>query len=160
MNGLRLEHILALDKFSKDMFHGFSTPDLPLPKLKKLPSIVILNTGLSTTDGEHWCVACFRKDRTCDFFDPYGYSPSFYGFTKQLLKSCQKFIRFNEKPVQGFLSKTCGHHSIFFALKYSRGYDPDEIMACYHPVNRRFNDNMVYAYLIQKSDHVIASVAD
>lgn len=160
MNAVRIDHILKLDKFTASMFYGFSTPDLPIPKFKKLPALIILNTGLSNTDGEHWCVACFPKSKMCYFYDPYGRSPAFYGLDIPLLQACKRYIRYNEKEVQGMLSKTCGHHCLFFALKYGRGIKPNQIMRMYHPVNNRRNDNMVYDYVRRMSSHIIAAIRD
>jgi hypothetical protein len=160
MNGNRIAHILSLDKYAKDLFGGFSTPDIPIPKFSSLPSIVILNTALYGTAGEHWCTVCFSKNRSCDFFDPYARSPTEYGFTNTLLSACNYEIRFNEKPVQGFLSKTCGHHCLYFALKYARKDTPDSIMKSYHPFNKRSNDNMVFDYISRTAGSIIASIRD
>jgi hypothetical protein len=141
------------------MFAGFSSPDLPIPTLKKLPAIVFLNTALSYTPGEHWCVACFAKDGSCDFFDPYGRSPTVYYLTPGLLDACMKEIRFNKTRVQGDLAKTCGHHGLFFAFKYSRGYSPDTIMNLYHKdQNNRGNDNMVFHFLQHICGSIIATI--
>jgi hypothetical protein len=160
MNGNRIAYILSLDKYSKDVFQGFSTPDLPMPKFTSLPALVVLNTGLFGTAGEHWCIACFAKDGSCDFFDPYARSPADYGFIPSLMKACDHEIRFNKKPVQGFLSKTCGHHCLYFALRYVRHDSPDCIMDGYHPHNRRINDNMVFDYIHRTAGSIIVAIRD
>lgn len=160
MNGNRIHHVLTLDPYSSKKFQGFSSPDLPLPKIRRLPAIFILNTAPSWSGGEHWCVACFAKDGTCDFFDPYARSPDDYGFTHQLLFSCKKEIRFNTIPVQGILAKTCGHHCLFFALKYARNKKPEFIMNMYDKNNIRKNDNMVYEYLKRTCGSIIATIEE
>ena len=149
MNGNRIHHILSLDTYTAPMFKGFSCPDLPLPSINALPAIIVLNSAPSWSAGEHWCLACFDKTNLCHFYDPFGKSPDLYGFTPQLMVKCNEAIRFNRKKVQNIASKTCGHHCMYFALHYARGYSPEEIMKTYHPTDTRKNDNMVFEYLQQ-----------
>ena len=161
MNGTRIHHILTLDPYTKKIFAGFCSPDLPLPVYEGRPALYILNTGLSTSPGEHWCVACFPKNsNVCYFFDPFGHSPNKYMFSASLLEMCNKIV-FNKKVVQGELAKTCGHHCLFFALKYARGHEPNTIMAMYKSSDsQRQNDNMVYEYIRHKYGGIIARIRD
>lgn len=158
MNGNRIHHILTIDPYAKHLFNGFCSPDLPLPPLKKVPAIIVLNTAPSWSSGEHWCIACFNHDKSCIFFDPYGKSPDFYKFTKNLMNICEKEIRFNTLPVQGYLSKTCGHHCLFFALHFARGIKPNEIMSFYDEYNKRKNDNMVFDFIRTHSGNILSKI--
>lgn len=160
MNGVRIHHILSLDPYTAPLFKGFGNPDTPLPNLHPLPSIIILNTAPISSPGEHWCVACFANDGSCNFFDPFGLSPLLYGFGTALLTACKIGIRFSKIPVQGILSKTCAHHCLFFALKYARGYTPDQIMHFYSSNNSVSNDNMVFEYIRRKSGSILATIVE
>jgi hypothetical protein len=159
MNGTRIQHILSLDPYAKKIFAGFSSPDLPLPVFSTRPALYVLNTGLSTSPGEHWCIACFTRDKVCYFFDPYGESPKKYILDPVLLSVSETLV-YNTKCVQGNLAKTCGHHCIFFALQYARGYTPDEIMSLYKNNATRYNDNMVYEYIRHKYGNIIARIRE
>lgn len=158
MNGYRIEHLLSLDVYTAPMYSGISSVDLPLPELKKTgPSLMILNTAPSYTQGEHWCAVYFTsEDGTCEFFDPYGHSPDFYSFTSLLLTKCKKII-YNQKRVQGNLSTTCGLHCLFFCLKRARGYSANQIMGLYRNDTKK-NDNMIYEYMKHKYGAVFANV--
>jgi hypothetical protein len=142
------------------MFQGFGNPGIQLPDFNTLPAIVILNTDPIYLPGEHWCVACFKKDKSCDFFDPYGVAPTAYAFGPVILDACHKGIRYNEKMVQGLLSKTCGHHCLFFALKYARGKKPEDIMQLYACNNAVKNDNMVFEYIKKVRGSTIATIIE
>lgn len=113
MNSRRIEHILGLDPRCRDVFHGFGNPDFPLPLIKKYPAVFVLNTAPFFSSGEHWCVICIESKGSCYFFDSYGYHPKYYGFEKVLLNHCHT-VSHNQRKVQGDLSKTCGHHCIYF----------------------------------------------
>lgn len=158
MNGERINHILSLDPYAGPIFKGFCSPDLPFPKVRKGPAIFVLNTAPSWTRGEHWCIACLRSDKSCIFFDPYGKSPDAYQFTDRLLKICEKKIQYNILPVQGNLSKTCGHHCIFFALHFARKVEPETIMTFYDVHNKRKNDNMVFDFIRLHAGNILAAI--
>jgi hypothetical protein len=150
MNGAVITHILSRDPYTAPWFHGFSSPDLPLPRIRRKPALIILNTDNARGPGEHWCVALIRNRNVCEFFDSFGLPPAVYNFEAQLLKHCQN-IRYNEFKVQGS-SPTCGHHCLFYALKRGRGFTAKQICEKMYSSNTERNDRMVYNYIKQYGD--------
>jgi hypothetical protein len=156
MNASVITHILSRDPYTHEWFQGFSSPDLPLPKIKRKPALFVLNTDDSDGPGEHWCVALIRNRNNCEFFDSYGLPPSAYNFESELLKQC-KHVSYNEFRVQG-TSPTCGHHCLFYALKRARGLSSVKIYETFYSLDLERNDRMVYNF-IKKYGDVIAQFA-
>lgn len=148
MNGHVIHGILSRDPYTSGIYQGFSTPDLPI-KPKTFPALFILNTDSSKGPGKHWCVAFFPDEKTCEFFDPLGFSPADYKFDKPLFNVCD-VIHFNgpRAIVQYPLSSTCGHHCLFYALNRARGLSSSDILSLYSEKNLRHNDFMVYKFVI------------
>ena len=156
MNGAVITHILSRDPYTSSWFQGFSSPDLPLPRIRRKPALFILNTDNSQGPGEHWCVAIIRNRNICEFFDSYGFPPAVYKFEKQLLDH-SKTILYNEFRIQG-TEPTCGHHCLFYALKRGRGLTSKHICEKMYTTDQKKNDRMVYNYIKQYGD-VIAQYA-
>lgn len=155
MNSIRIDYILKHDPIAKKVFRGFAYPDFMKP-FKKYPTLLILNTDSINGPGEHWCACYFLNKKYAEFFDPYGLSPNIYGFTS-LIKKQSKRIYFNEEPVQGLLSSTCGHHVLFYALHRVRGLSSKTIMKKFYTSDPDKNDNMVFKYL-QKFGTVFSEI--
>ena len=148
MNGTVLIKILKQNKNTRNIFQGFSTPDVPLPNIKKFPALIILNSDTSTGPGEHWCVIYIKNKNICEFFDPYGISPNYYNFTKQLLKISNSII-FNTYPIQG-IAPTCGHHCVLFSIYRCKGYSAKFILNnLYDKNNLQSNDMLAYNYILK-----------
>lgn len=145
MNAKVIRSILRQDPYSRNLFQGFSTPDLPLP-IKKTPAVIILNTDTSDGPGQHWCTVIFDGSDICEFFDPLGLSPEHYGLHKPIMKRAEGIL-FNTVAVQHPLSLTCGHHCIFYVLKRSRGLSHSDVLQLYDYDNLRKNDSMVFRFV-------------
>jgi hypothetical protein len=146
MDSTVIHDILTKDPHTRKIFKGFSTPDVPIPKLVKTPAIFILNTDKSDGPGIHWCVAFFKNKNLCEFFDPLGKNPVAYGFDKPIHARC-KNITFNEYPVQHVTAATCGHHCIFFAFHRARKLNPRQIMRKFSTTDLVRNDHMVFNFV-------------
>jgi len=146
MDSTTIQKILTRDQRTKNLFQGFSTPDLDFPKIVKTPALFILNTDTSDGPGIHWCIAVFTKKKMCEFFDPLGKNPASYGFDKSILKLYPK-ICFNEFPVQHSSAATCGHHCLFFAFHRARKMRPRRIMQKYSRTDLVNNDHMVFDFV-------------
>jgi hypothetical protein len=162
MNASVIEHILTSDDYTSQWYQGFSTPDLNIPRPSKedsgKPHLYVLNTDTSDGPGEHWCVAVLFLNRDiCEFFDPLGMPPNYYGFEKPILRHCSK-IKFNEYRVQSISSSTCGHHCLFFALNRARKISPEKILSKYSHFNFIQNDHMVYDFVVSNYGHVFAKI--
>jgi hypothetical protein len=146
MNGAVIQKVLARHTATKNIYKGFASVDTSLKKIKKYPVLFILNTDNSSGPGEHWCVAYFQNKHICEFFDSYGLSPDFYGFTKQLLKLAKQ-IKFNSFPVQG-LQPTCGHHCLYYSIQRCRNNSSKFILSKLYKFNdTKFNDLLVYNFV-------------
>lgn len=147
MNAATINAMINSDPPMRTVFHGFSTPDLPLPDIEHFPALIILNTDTSDGPGQHWCVAFLTSPQHCDFFDPLGQPPNAYHFHHALLHQCST-IQFNTFPVQGRDSSTCGHHCIFFAFHRSRNMSWENILNLYSQTGFQLNDHMVNTFII------------
>jgi hypothetical protein len=154
MNGYRIEYVLRRTAGIQDIFAGFGNPDMPIPCPNERPVVYILNTALSTDPGEHWCVICF-ENHCCYFFDSFAAPPDSYEFS-DFLNSCNE-LKYNTQQVQGNLAKTCGHHCLYFSIKYGHGHSPDAIMKAYSN-NLSLNDKMVYNFIRDNYGEVIATI--
>jgi hypothetical protein len=154
MDGHRMEYVLTSTPGISDCFIGFGSPDTPLQQTNKNRAVYILNTAESSDPGEHWCVVCLEKKKTY-FFDSFGQSPDEYNFEN--IVSIYKNIRYNSRPVQDVLAATCGHHCLYFSVKYGNGESPDDILNSYSS-NSTANDNKVYRFIRENYGDVIARI--
>lgn len=150
MNGLLISKLLKQDRFTKRLFHGFAAPDVPIETyIKHYPAMVIMNTGLSTSPGEHWVILIIERGGLCYFFDSFARSPEFYQLLNTSLKHCE-IIKYNTRQVQQNGSDVCGHHCIFFAMYYARGNSPKFILERKYKSNLAQNDHMVRRYVMKR----------
>jgi hypothetical protein len=145
MNGAVLKYIFQTNVYTKKQFGGFSSPDLPLPKIRRYPTFFILNTDLAKGPGEHWCLFIAVNKRHNEFFDPYGNPPTIYDFDTALYKKVDDIV-YNDKCVQGF-APTCGHHCIFFGIHRAMGYSMDHIVNKLYTENITRNDFKVFNFV-------------
>lgn len=146
MNAWTIDNMLSQDRYTREHFQGFSTPDVPLPHFIRKPALYILNIDDSGGPGIHWCLAFFNQNNECDFFDPLGNPPDTYNFHHALFEKCSQ-INFNHDTVQASNSSTCGHHCVFFAYHRSRNVKPSDIMKKYKADNYVWNDHMVNSFI-------------
>jgi len=145
MNGSVINHILSTNTHTNKWYNGFSSPDIPLPNIKKYPSLVILNTDTTDGPGEHWCVLIIYNRNKSEFFDSYGQSPSFYHFDKPIFEQVNN-IQFNNVRVQGSYP-TCGHHCLFFSILRAAGHSMKNILLNKYSNHLLNNDQLVYNFI-------------
>lgn len=150
MNGAQISHLLSMDYFTGNIFDGFAMRDSKfLPgNENKTPALYILNTDLENGRGEHWCAAYYENDNV-EFFDPFGFPPSFHGFNDLLHSRNYNRCRYNPYCVQHPLSKFCGHHCLFFAHHRCRGLSFSSVLALYDKNDTQKNDHMVLDFVLQ-----------
>jgi hypothetical protein len=159
MNGNRITHALSRDLVTKELFAGIGCPDLPLPQITKTPAVVVLNTDLYRNPGEHWCVMLFENAVDRYFFDSFGHQPSYYGFQDHIsLERPKSKCKYNSKVIQHVLSKTCGHHCIYFIYHLGKGYKPNDIVSLYSNSNLRANDYSAFDFVVNRYGTHIAGV--
>lgn len=149
MNGEQIQTLLSLDHPTKNILHGFGTPDLPLNPPKHSPSLYVLNTDNSQGPGEHWCAVYFGGDgECCEFFDSFGFSPVLYKFDVELFKHSKKVL-FNNTQLQDLTSKTCGYYVVFFAMHRCRGLSMRAIINKFSKTDFHSNDKIVEKFACQ-----------
>lgn len=156
MNGHKIEYVLSLTPGIQDLFCGFISPDIPLPPITSVPAVFVANTAISTSIGEHWCVLCIEGGGKGYFFDSFGSSPYEYGFY-DFINHCQKEIKCNNRIIQDYFSGTCGHHCLYFCIKYGNGILTDKIINTYHN-NQKRNDRMVFNFVRDNYGEIIARI--
>lgn len=147
MNGITISKLLKKDPLTRRIFHGFASPDVPIKNyIKKYPCLVVMNTGISSSPGEHWVVLIIERGGVCYFFDSYGHSPEEYGLMTTSLEHCES-IKYNTRQVQQNTSETCGPHCIYFAVQYARGNNPEDIVRRKYTLDLKKNDQMVLRFV-------------
>ena len=113
-----------------------------LPVLpEKLPVKMIVNTGASSTKGEHW-VAILLKPKSCFYFDSFGI-PILDSEIKKFLGKKYNKITFSALCVQDFRSNKCGEFCTYF-LKFVRNKKTyQSFLRKFCDVNLSLNDNVV-----------------
>lgn len=92
----------------------FARDELPDLRRVNRPSALVFNSDPKDKPGQHWLAIFLPKQGPAEFFDSFGYPPSFYsldslGFTHQ------------RYSYQSILSVLCGHYCIMFIYFRSLG---------------------------------------
>ena len=105
-------------KFMKDKTFIGCFPFDKLPAFpEKLPAKLIINTGASSTDGEHW-VALLLKPKSCFYFDSFGVPILNYEIHKFLQMKYKK-VTYSTLCIQDYRSDKCGEFCIIFLKNVS-----------------------------------------
>ena len=112
------------------------------------PLCLIVNTDLSSGEGEHWVALFLESPSRCEFFDSYGETPSFYKLT--LPTRCSLA---NTRQLQSQISSVCGHYCLFYLTYRSRGLAPRLIFHCFTSRSLRCNDSSVRSAIIKLLKH-------
>ena len=105
-------------KFMKDKTFIGCFPFDKLPAFpEKLPAKLVINTGASSTEGEHW-VALLLKPKSCFYFDSFGIPILNHEIHKFLQKKYKK-VTFSTLCVQDYRSNKCGEFCIIFLKNVS-----------------------------------------
>ena len=106
------------------------------------PCAFIINTGHSTTDGEHW-IALFkpRHGPNIEYFDSYAFKP----FNKEIYEFArinERKIIFNRRRIQHIFSFNCGKYCIFYLYLRARGFSMYRITKFFMK-HLQFNDIII-----------------
>ena len=113
MHSSEIKKKLMKDKTFIGCFPFDKLPPLP----EKLPAKLIINTGASSTDGEHW-VALLLKPKSCFYFDSFGVPILNHEIHKFLQKKYKK-VTFSSLCIQDYRSDKCGKFCIIFLKNVS-----------------------------------------
>ena len=112
-------------------------PEFP----EKLPAKLIINTGASSTDGEHW-VALLMKPKTCFYFDSFGV-PIMNIEIKNFLKEKYKKVIYSDVCIQSFKSKKCGQFCINFLKIVKNKKTYISFLKRFCDVDLSYNDHLI-----------------
>lgn len=112
-------------------------PEFP----EKLPAKLIINTGASSTDGEHW-VALLMKPKTCFYFDSFGV-PIMNIEIKNFLKKKYKKVIYSDVCIQSFKSKKCGQFCINFLKIVKNKKTYISFLKRFCDVDLSYNDHLI-----------------
>ena len=113
MHSSEIKKKLMKDKTFIGCFPFDKLPPLP----EKLPAKLIINTGASSTDGEHW-VALLLKPKSCFYFDSFGVPILNYEIHKFLQMKYKK-VTYSTLCIQDYRSDKCGEFCIIFLKNVS-----------------------------------------
>lgn len=148
MDTQQLTMIMEKDSLTKSLFRGVFAAD-KLPKnVKYFPSLYIVNTGTSNTDGEHWTVIYFSRNKNTEFFDSFGNPPDMFKF-HDFVERNSITVTFNSKQLQGNLSITCGGYCVYFALYRCRGIKMYNICSKFQK-DYSVNDKMISEFMYKR----------
>ena len=128
---------LMKDKSFIGCFPFDQLPALP----KKLPAKLIINTGASSTEGEHW-VALLLKPKSCFYFDSFGIPIINHEIHKFLQKKYKK-VTFSALCIQDFRSNKCGEFCIIFLKNVSNKKTYLSFLKRFNDANLLFNDGLI-----------------
>ena len=127
---------------NENSFMGCYAKDkLPKTFPKILPKTMIINTGHSSTHGEHW-VALLLLKNSCFYFDSFG-----LGILDQeiqdFIERKYKIYTSNQKCIQHFESKKCGEFCIGFTKMVKNRLDFEKFILNFDFQNLKKNDKKI-----------------
>ena len=128
---------LKKDKSFLGCFPFDKLPELP----EKLPAKLIINTGASSTAGEHW-VALLMKPKSCFYFDSFGV-PIMNIEIKKFLQKKYKKVTYSEVCIQSFNSNKCGEFCISFLKMVKDRKTYISFLKQFCNIDLSFNDNLI-----------------
>ena len=97
----------------KDCFIG-TFPCDNIPIVSHRPASFIVNIDPSNKPGIHWVSIWLKKNKTGEFFDPFGYPPLQFEIANYLESQCPNGWCYNTIMLQDIFSITCGKYCILF----------------------------------------------
>ena len=105
-------HIEIFLQNDKSFMGCYPKDKLPKRFPKVLPKTIVVNTGLSSTHGDHW-VALRLQKACCFYFDSFGVDIVDKEIMSFIKRKYQKYT-FNNKCIQNYDSENCGKFCIAF----------------------------------------------
>lgn len=144
MNTQQLKEILKKDPIARYKFCGVYAENT-LPKtLDVYPCGLIANTDPKGKPGKHWVAFYFSSPHEGEFFDSYGYPPSFYSshFESFLNRNAKEWI-YNHRQLQSTFTTVCGEYCILYLSRRARGVSMNRIVTVFSD-DKELNDHWVY----------------
>ena len=119
----------------------YAEDKLPIFFPKKFPKKLIVNTGHSSTSGEHW-IALILQRETCFYFDSFGIEI----IDEKVLEFLKKYYEqytFNSVCIQHYHSKKCGEFCIAFLKLVNSTKTFQKFINMFSLKNLKINDKKV-----------------
>ena len=114
------------------------------------PGYYVCNTHRPEHGDGHWvAVRVNRCGWSGEFFDPYGHPPELYGLEGFLSRSVRGAWRFNDVPIQGPESFTCGHHCVMYCALSLGGVPLEKHVALFAGRSFAYNDRLALHFVRQ-----------
>ena len=110
-----------------NIYRGTYSSDT-LPKILDSwrPLVIVVNTDPSAQPGTHWICMFFDECGHGEIFDSFGQYPARV-FKRYMNEYCTVWS-YNNKQLQSFISRFCGHYCIWFCVFKARKYSLTEIL--------------------------------
>ena len=119
-------------------------PKDKLPKIlpPSFPKKMIINTGISSTKGDHWIALILFKNN-CFYFDSFGLEIIDKRILNFLTKLNYKTYTFNNQCIQHFESEKCGNFCIKFLKTVGTKKNFSDFIKKFDFQNLKKNDTIV-----------------
>ena len=134
-------HIEKLLKNEKSFMGCYPKDKLPKIFPKVLPKTIVVNTGLSSTHGDHW-VALRLQKAFCFYFDSFGVDIVDREILSFIKRKYQKYT-FNNKCIQYYDSENCGEFCIAFIKMVKNRNDFKNFVNNFDFHNLKNNDKQI-----------------
>ena len=114
-----------------------------------MPGYYVCNTHRPEHGDGHW--EAMRVNRCAwsgKFFDRYGHPPELYGLEGFLSRSIRGVWKFNNIPIQGSNSFTCGHHCIMYCVLSLGGVPLEKYVTLF--AGKSFADDRLVLYFVRR----------
>ena len=138
-------HIEKLLKNEKSFMGCYPKDKLPKIFPKVLPKTIVVNTGLSSTHGDHW-VALRLQKAFCFYFDSFGVDIVDREILSFIKRKYQKYT-FNDKCIQNYDSENCGEFCIAFIKMVKNKNDFKSFVNNFDFHNLKNNDKRIVKIL-------------
>lgn len=145
MNTKEIITLIQKDRFAKRIFVGvFAKDQLLCRNIPSRPSAYVINTDPSNKPGEHWVAVYFDGKGNAEYFDSFGFPPSFVPSINRFIVQNSFKLKFNKRLLQELTSAVCGYYVIYFIMMKSRGATMTRLLAAFNPTQLRINDQRVF----------------
>jgi hypothetical protein len=124
---------LEINNYLKNFpqFEGTYPRDM-LPKIKKLPYGIVINTDPSNKQGEHWVAMYIDINGVGEYFDSFGLPPLHKEIVSFLDKNWSKGWLCNTLTFQSIFSETCGMYCVLYLSSKFRGMSFNKFTAIFN----------------------------
>ena len=141
MRGSELAHFLRSDRQTRTAFQGVC-PINKLPNRISYPCVLVVNTDLAGSPGEHWTCVYIDAFQKGVFFDSYGIGPRHPVLLAFLNYHCLSWFH-SEIPIQSVFSTKCGEFCLYFLFLRARGVSLQRILSPFDRLRLDKNDIFV-----------------